>query len=339
MTEAQLKETDEGWLAPDGDGWYVLNAKDAKWLSNEMGWYCNFEGDTGFPEFGLNLNRLPPGAPMAMYHHEPHQEGFLVLEGEAILIVGGEEHRLKRWDYVHLPATVPHVIVGAGDGALVLAAGSRVGGGGATYPRRRGGRALRRECRDRDERAAGGLRPLQLAGAVAVSRRASARMSGWHIVNARDVQWFDAGGFGFYADFEQGEQFGEFGFNIGMGLPGQPGALYHRESHQEGFLVLSGEGLLIVEGQERPLRRWDYFHCPAGVEHIIVGAGDGPLVIVAVGGRVGPGESRLSGQSRRAEARRRRRDRAGLPKEAYAAFPSRSRCPFARTSCRANEVT
>jgi uncharacterized cupin superfamily protein len=114
-------------------------------------------------------------------------------------------------------------------------------------------------------------------------------MSDWHIANARDTQWFDAGKFGVYSDFQQGEHFEEFGFNIGMALPGQPGGLYHRESHQEGFLILSGEALLIVEGEERRLRQWDYFHCPAGVEHILVGAGDGPCVVIAVGGRVGPG--------------------------------------------------
>ena len=134
MTEAQLAQGKDGWLEPEGEGWYVLNAQDAKWLSNEMGWYCNFEGADRFPEFGFNLNRLPPGAPMAMYHAEPHQEGFLVLDGEALLIVDGEERPLKRWDYVHCPRDVPHVILGAGDGALVLAVGARGGRGGAAYP-------------------------------------------------------------------------------------------------------------------------------------------------------------------------------------------------------------
>ncbi len=113
-------------------------------------------------------------------------------------------------------------------------------------------------------------------------------MSGWHVLNARDVQWHDAGPCGFYADFQAGEAFTEIGFNIGMGLPGQPGALYHREDHQECFFVLRGEALLIVEGQERPLKRWDYFHCPAGIDHIVVVAGDGPCVLLAVGSRVGP---------------------------------------------------
>ena len=134
MTEAQLTPGEGGWLEPEGEGWYVLNADDAKWLSNEMGWYCNFEGAERFPEFGLNLNHLPPGAPMAIYHHEPHQEGFLVLDGEALLIIDGEEHPLKRWDYVHCPPDVPHVVIGAGDGALVLAVGARAPGMRATYP-------------------------------------------------------------------------------------------------------------------------------------------------------------------------------------------------------------
>jgi uncharacterized cupin superfamily protein len=110
----------------------------------------------------------------------------------------------------------------------------------------------------------------------------------WFIKNMRDVQWYDAGHFGFYGDFEQGEHFPEFGFNFGVGIPGQPGALYHREDHQEGFLVVAGECLLIVDGEEHMLKQWDYFHCPAGVPHILVAAGDRPTFVIAVGGRVGP---------------------------------------------------
>jgi hypothetical protein len=87
----------------------------------------------------------------------------------------------------------------------------------------------------------------------------------WFIRNIRDVQWYDGGPAGVYGDFEQGERFPEFGFNFGVVWPGQPVALYHREDHQERFLVLFGECLLIVEGEERALRQWDYFHCPAGV--------------------------------------------------------------------------
>jgi uncharacterized cupin superfamily protein len=63
--------------------------------------------------------------------------------------------------------------------------------------------------------------------------------------------------------------------------------MYHRERHQEGFLVLSGECLLIVEGAERTLWAWDFFHCPGGTAHVIVGAGDGPSVVLAIGARGG----------------------------------------------------
>jgi uncharacterized cupin superfamily protein len=62
--------------------------------------------------------------------------------------------------------------------------------------------------------------------------------------------------------------------------------MYHREADQEDFLVLLGEALLIVEGEERPLRQWDFVHCPAGVSHTIVGSGDGPCLVLAVGARV-----------------------------------------------------
>ena len=67
--------------------------------------------------------------------------------------------------------------------------------------------------------------------------------------------------------------------------PGEPNSLYHWETETEAFLVLSGEALLIVEGQERPLRQWDFAHCPPKTEHVIVGAGDGPCVVLAMSSR------------------------------------------------------
>ena len=114
--------------------WFVVNARDARWVWNEMGGYCNFEdGDVRFEQVGINLNALHPGVPMAMYHEEPGQEDFLVLKGEALLIVEGEERPLKAWDFVHCPPHTKHVILGAGDGpSLVLAVGARKGQ--ATYP-------------------------------------------------------------------------------------------------------------------------------------------------------------------------------------------------------------
>jgi len=117
--------------------WSVRSVRDLTWTGNRMGVYCDLlqGGDDSSEEFAINLNVLGRGQPMALYHHEPHQEGFLVLRGKCELIVEGESHPLRQWDYFHCPVDVPHVIVGAGDEpALVLAVGSRVGGGGATYP-------------------------------------------------------------------------------------------------------------------------------------------------------------------------------------------------------------
>ena len=79
--------------------------------------------------------------------------------------------------------------------------------------------------------------------------------------------------------------FRDVGVNVRILPPGAPNALYHSEGVQEGFLVLSGECTLIVEEEERTLRQWDYFHCPAETRHIIVGAGDGPCVVLMIGSR------------------------------------------------------
>jgi hypothetical protein len=49
--------------------------------------------------------------------------------------------------------------------------------------------------------------------------------------------------------------------------------------------VLSRECRLLVEGEERLLRQWDFFQSPAGTEHIFVGAGEGPCVILMTGVR------------------------------------------------------
>jgi uncharacterized cupin superfamily protein len=77
----------------------------------------------------------------------------------------------------------------------------------------------------------------------------------------------------------------QVGVRVHVFEPGKPSTLYHRESEQEGFLVVEGECLLVVEGEERRLGPWDYFHCPPGTTHSLVGAGDGPCVMVTVGRR------------------------------------------------------
>jgi uncharacterized cupin superfamily protein len=114
-----------------------------------------------------------------------------------------------------------------------------------------------------------------------------ADVDGWFVLNARDSRWRDYGPLGAVCDFEGKRPFRQLGINLNVLMPGQPMSMYHRESHQEGFLVLAGECILVVEGEERPLRTWDFFHCPGGTAHVILGAGDGPSVVVAVGARGG----------------------------------------------------
>jgi len=129
VPESRLESTEHG-LVPKGDGWFVLNARKARWLHGPgRSAICEFEGafegEQDLLQLGINLNVLEPGVPMAMYDWEADQEDFLVLAGEALLIVEGEERPLRQWDFVHCPPGAKHVIVGAGDApCLVLAVGA-----------------------------------------------------------------------------------------------------------------------------------------------------------------------------------------------------------------------
>jgi uncharacterized cupin superfamily protein len=110
---------------------------------------------------------------------------------------------------------------------------------------------------------------------------------GWFVLNLGDalaVRNEEKGG-ATYPLESRDEPFRDVGVRVTVVWPGEPNALYHSEEAQEGFLVLSGECRLVVEEEERPLRQWDYFHCPAGTRHVIVGAGDGPCAILMLGAR------------------------------------------------------
>ncbi len=127
IPEAPLERADGG-AAPSGAGWFVLNARDALWLDGTFGAYTRFEGDAEarFPQIGINIGVLSPGQPACMYHGEDAQEDFLVLQGECLLLIEGQERHLKAWDFVHCPAWTEHVLIGAGDGpCTVLAIGAR----------------------------------------------------------------------------------------------------------------------------------------------------------------------------------------------------------------------
>ena len=127
ISEAQLERTEHG-LVPAGDGWYVLNARASRWYYVEgRGAFCDLEGDQNFTQLGINVQVFVPGEAMAMYHWEADQEDFLVVHGEALLIVEGEERSLRQWDFVHCPPRTKHTIVGAGNGpCVVIAVGARI---------------------------------------------------------------------------------------------------------------------------------------------------------------------------------------------------------------------
>jgi hypothetical protein len=105
---------------------------------------------------------------------------------------------------------------------------------------------------------------------------------GWFVVNARDVRWSRSEGRGYSSNFGGRILFDQLGVALTYLEPGEPMSMYHWETDQEDFLVVSGTATLIVEGEERSLRQWDFVHCPPGAAHVIVG---GPCVVFAVGSR------------------------------------------------------
>ncbi len=124
IPEAELVPTEHG-LVPKGQGWFVLGARDTQWWVREgRGVLCEFEGAgfegaLDFEQLGINVTVLGPGEPMAMYHWERDQEDFLVVSGEALLVIEGEKRLLRAWDFVHCPPGTAHVIVGSGDAPCV----------------------------------------------------------------------------------------------------------------------------------------------------------------------------------------------------------------------------
>jgi uncharacterized cupin superfamily protein len=157
---------------------------------------------------------------------------------------------------------------------------------------------------------------------------------GWFVVNVRDAVWLtsengEKQSSGSESSFENPKfAFPRFGIRLHVLEPGEPNGLYHSESEQEDFLVLSGECRLLVEGEERILRPWDFFHCPAGTEHIFVGAGDGPCVILMAGGRSEDWEARYPVSELAARYGASAQEETTDPDQAYVGFePSRLERP------------
>ena len=137
VEEARLEET-AGGLAPATAGWFVVNVRDGRWLTNEvLGDAFIVEGDdVSFPQLGFTLAVLRPGQAGGRYHRESDKEDFLVLAGECVLLIEGEERPLEAWDFVHCPPGTEHAFVGAGDGPCVIfMTGARSENKEIVYPR------------------------------------------------------------------------------------------------------------------------------------------------------------------------------------------------------------
>ena len=136
VPEAPMEDGPTG-SKPAGEGWFIVNAADAEWVHSEkFGYGAIFDNDrVHFPHYGINVQVLMPGQPNCYYHAEEGQEDFLVVSGECLVLIEGEERHLKAWDFVHCPPFTEHVFVGAGDGPCVfLGVGARNAGDGLVYP-------------------------------------------------------------------------------------------------------------------------------------------------------------------------------------------------------------
>jgi uncharacterized cupin superfamily protein len=127
--EAKIEDTETG-RQPADDGWFILNAAEIGWSTVPGGGtWCSFEAPGHRnPLLGIGIHYLPPGETPGFYHEEDDQEGFLVLTGECLLIVEGEERRMGPWDYFHCPPGTNHITIGGGEqGCAILMVGTRVG--------------------------------------------------------------------------------------------------------------------------------------------------------------------------------------------------------------------
>ncbi len=307
-----------GALVP-GEGWFVLSALRAPWSGIPGHAYADIAPRDRFTQYGLAVDALWPGHANGMYHREHHaDESFVVLRGTVDAVVEGGVVPMGPGDVLHCPAGTAHITVATGDEpALVFMLGARgrdpegaqwgeyvpdahaaARGAAVTAPTADAGVAYA-------ARPAYAPIPCPLpawsVGGPRVARAAPAGTArftpspagvrrtsgGWFVVNADELAWQDNGELARVA-FDGDVPFTQYGLNLRVTRPGQPSSMYHREfGRDETFLLLDGDGLLVAEGDERPVTAGDFVHLPGGTGHTLVGAGERGAVVLMVGTRRG----------------------------------------------------
>jgi hypothetical protein len=130
VPESQLEKTEHG-LVSKGEGWFVLNKRDAVWR------HVDGRGaSASLAPISKASGNSSSSASIRSCSGSGRTDGHVPLEGrsgglprgvgEAVLIIEGEERQLRAWDFVHCPPNTKRVIGGAGSGpCFVIAVGAR----------------------------------------------------------------------------------------------------------------------------------------------------------------------------------------------------------------------
>lgn len=307
IAEARLEPGVSGQLRPVTDGWFVVGLADVQWVGIPWHSCAHLEGTTDWEQYGFSVDVIAPGRSNAVYHRERgDDESFLVLDGAFDAVIEGEQFDLEAGDFVHCPAGQAHGFVASGlRPGVILMLGRRTHQGddwGEYVPDPRAaalGIAVA-EATTKSEIAYAGTPEYEPCGAPPQlmldrsARREDGRRGlrptpgGGFILHVDDAQWLDNGLTArCLLDRQDGvERFEQYGVNVQYLRPGQPNCRYHREfEFDETMLALDGSGVVLVEGEERPVRAGDVIHCPAGTGHVFVASPDHPLVLFLLGTR------------------------------------------------------